>query len=79
MPYPPKVLSRLSTGKRTKKTEARRTSNAGERRYSALFYTVLSSDVAGLAALLDEAKLHSNNSEHAAKYLLGVSEDAHLA
>ncbi|MDE2101478.1 MAG: hypothetical protein KGL39_29805 [Patescibacteria group bacterium] len=39
----------------------------------ALTAAIASGDVQGLAALLDDAKLHSNNSEHAAKYLLGVN------
>ena len=73
MLYPLEVLTaRLATGDRAP-IPARVRSTAGEQRHTALSHAVISSDVQGLAALLDEAKLHSNNSEHAAKYLLGVN------
>jgi hypothetical protein len=61
---------RLSTGTRVKRVSR---STAGEQRHIALSHAVIGSDVAGLAALLDDAKLHSNDSERAAKFLLGLN------
>jgi hypothetical protein len=70
----PKVRTRYGTrGFGASKRRATSRSTAGQQRHTALSHAVISSDVAGLAAMLDDAKLHSNNSEHAARFLLGLS------